>query len=44
MHQMRISTTENLYDTNFDASDVHFDYLSLFSDTKAEKVVNPKKK
>jgi hypothetical protein len=31
-------------DTNFDAPDAHFDYLSLFSGTRAEKVGNPKKK
>jgi hypothetical protein len=34
----------NLYDTNFDAPDAHFDYLNLFSGTQAEKVGNPKKK
>jgi hypothetical protein len=28
------------YDTNFDAPDAHFDYLSLFSGTQAEKVGN----
>jgi hypothetical protein len=28
------------YDTNFDAPDVHFDYLSLFSGTHAKKVGN----
>jgi hypothetical protein len=33
-----------LYDTNFDAPDAHFNYLSLFSGTQAEKVGNPKKK
>jgi hypothetical protein len=33
-----------LIDTNFDAPDVHFDYLSLFSGTQAEKVGNPEKK
>jgi hypothetical protein len=30
--------------TNFDAPDAHFDYLSLFSGTQAEKVGNPEKK
>jgi hypothetical protein len=34
----------NYYNTNFDASDAHFDYSSLFSGTQAEKVGNPKKK
>jgi hypothetical protein len=30
---------------NFDASaDAHFDYSSLFSDAKVEKVGNPKKR
>jgi hypothetical protein len=29
---------------NFDAQDAHFDYLSLFSGTQAEKVGNPEKK
>jgi hypothetical protein len=32
-----------LNDTNFDAPDAHFDYLSLFSGIQAEKVGNPKK-
>jgi hypothetical protein len=31
-----------LNDSNFDAPDAHFDYLSLFSYTQAEKVGNPK--
>jgi hypothetical protein len=30
--------------TNFDAPNAHFDYLSLFSGTRAEKVENPKTK
>jgi hypothetical protein len=30
--------------TKFDAPDAHFDYLKLFSDTRAEKDGNPKKK
>jgi hypothetical protein len=29
---------QNLYDTNFDAPDAHFDTLYLFSDTQAEKL------
>jgi hypothetical protein len=29
---------ENLYDTNFDALDVHFDFLSFFSDAHAKTV------
>jgi hypothetical protein len=29
---------------NFDAPDAHFDFLSLFSGTQAEKVGNPKTK
>jgi hypothetical protein len=36
-----IYEVENLYDTNFDTPDAHFDYLSLFSGTQAEKVGNP---
>jgi hypothetical protein len=35
---------KNKYVTNFDAPDVHFDYLSLFSDAQAEKVGNPGEK
>jgi hypothetical protein len=35
---------QNLYDTNFDAPDAHFDYSSLFSDAQVEKVGNPEKK
>jgi hypothetical protein len=34
----------NENDTNFDTSDAHFDYLSLFSGTQAEKVGNPEKR
>jgi hypothetical protein len=33
----------HLSDTNFDAPDAHFDYLSLFSGNQAKKVGNPKK-
>jgi hypothetical protein len=36
--------TKTKYDTNFDTPDAHFDYLSLFSGTHAEKVGNPTKK
>jgi hypothetical protein len=33
-----------IYVTNFDAPDVHVDYLILFSGTQAEKAGNPGKK
>jgi hypothetical protein len=33
---------QNLYDSNFDALDTHFDNLCLFSYAQAENIGNPK--
>jgi hypothetical protein len=44
LHEFSCISMYNKNDTNFDAPDVHFDQLSVFSDAKVEKVRNPKKK
>jgi hypothetical protein len=39
-----VCKTSTMYNANCDVPDTHFDYLSLFNGTQAEKVGNTKKK